>query len=99
MDTNIYKIPVQGSRIQRAIITALNFMTGIVYKNNIKPNNERLDKNIAEVSNLKQESLDNYESLLDTQFELEQAKDDIVDQMESQIDLEFRVAQLEDREE
>ena len=49
-----------------------------------------------ENESIKQESLDNYESLIDTQFALEQAKDDLVGQMEAQLDLEFRVSQLED---
>ena len=45
---------------------------------------------------IKQEALDNYEELLDTQFELEQAKSDIATNLEGQLDLEFRVSQLED---
>lgn len=93
---NLWYIPPQGGRIQRSIINTLNFMTGIVFNAIVKPNSEKLDKNVNDTNALKNESLDNYESLLDTQFELEQAKDDLVDQMEAQLDLEFRVSQLED---
>ena len=63
------------------------------YKGNEAENITKLEK---ENASIKQENLDNYESLLDTQFELEQAKDDLIDQMEAQIDLEYRVSQLED---
>lgn len=96
---SIYHLEPQGSTIERAIINILNFLTDIVTETMVKPNEVRLNENIKDTSNLKQESLDNYESLLDTQFELEMAKDDLVDQMEAQLDLEFRVSQLEDNKE
>lgn len=93
---NLWYIQPQGGRTQRAIINALNFLTSIAYETIVKPNSAKLETNINDTQTLKAESLDNYESLLDTQYELEQAKDDIVDQIEAQLDLEFRVAQLED---
>ena len=93
---NIWHIPVMGNKIERAIITTLNFVTDMVYEKIVKPNNTKLDKNVAETDNLKQETTDMYEQQLDNEYELELAKDEIVDQMEQQLDLEFRVSKLED---
>ena len=94
---NVWHIKPQGNTLERAIINALNFVTDIVYNTIVKPNSEKLDKNVSDTVALKKESLDNYESLLDTQFELEKTKDDLIDQMEAELDLEFRVSQLEDK--
>lgn len=96
MEKSNYHLPVQGSTIERAIINTLNFLTDIVTETIVKPNGEKLDKNVNDTENLKTESTDNLEQLLDTQFELETTKDELVDQMEQQLDLEFRVSQLED---
>ena len=93
---SIWHIKPQGNTLQRAIINTLNFVTDIVFNTIVKPNSEKLDKNVNDTNDLKSESLNNSESLLDTQFELEQTKDDLVEQMEAQLDLEFRVSQLED---
>lgn len=93
---SVWHIPLQGGRVERAIINTVNFLVDIVYDTFVKPNNEKLEINVNDTNNLKKESIDTYESLLDTQFELENAKDDLVDTMESQLDLEFRVSQLED---
>ena len=93
---NIWYIPVMGSKIERAIITTLNFVTDMVYEKIVKSNSVKLDENITETDYLKQETTDIYEQQLDTEYELELAKDEIVDQMEQQLDLEFRVAKLED---
>ncbi len=93
---NVWHIKLRGSSLEREIINVLNFLTDIVFNTIVKPNNVKLDKNINDTQNLQTESLDNYETLLNTQYELEQAKDDIVDNLEAQLDLEFRVSQLED---
>lgn len=93
---SVYHLEPQGSTIERAIINTLNFLTDIVIETIVKPNGEKLDKNVNDTENLKTERTDNLEQLLDTQFELEQAKDDIVNSLEAQLDLEFRVSQLED---
>ena len=93
---SIYHLQPQGSTIERAIINTLNFLTDIVIETIVKPNGEKLDKNVSDTENLKTESTNNLEQLLDTQFELEVTKDELVGQMEQQLDLEFRVSQLED---
>lgn len=93
---NVWHIPLMGGKIDRAIITTLNFITDVVFEKIIKPNSEKLEVNLADTNNLKQETTDMYEQQLDTQYELELAKDELVDQMEQQLDLEFRVSQLED---
>ena len=98
-NNSIYHLEPQGSTIERAIINVLNFLTDIVTEAIVKPNSEKLDKNMKDTDKLKVESTDNLEQLLDTQFELEQAKDELVDQMEAQLDLEYRVSQLEDNKE
>ncbi len=85
-----------GTQTQRSIINAVNFLSDVVYELIVKTNGEKLEKNIQDTNELKQESIDNYEELLDTQFELENAKDDIVNNLEAQLDLEYRVSQLED---
>ena len=95
-NNSVYHLEPQGSTIERAIINILNFLTDIVTETIVKPNGDKLYKNVKDTERLKVESTDNLEQLLDTQFELEQAKDDLVDQMEAQLDLEFRVAQVED---
>ena len=93
---NIWYIPPKGSKIERTIIAAVNFVIGVVYEKIVKPNSEKLETNIADTDNLKQDTADIYEQQLDTEYELELAKDELVDQMEQQLDLEFRVSQLED---
>ncbi len=98
-NNSIYHLEPQGSIIERAIINVLNFLTDIVTETIVKPNGDKLDKNVKDTEKLKVESADNLEQLLDTQFELEQAKDELVDQMEAQLDLEYRVSQLEDNKE
>lgn len=93
---SIYHLKPQGSTIERAIINTLNFLTDIVTETIVKPNGEKLDKNITGTENLKTESIDNLEQLLDTQFELETTKDEIVDNYEELLDLQFEVEQLKD---
>lgn len=93
---NIWHIEPKESREQRAIINTLNFLTDIVFSTIVKPNDEKLEQNVNDTLNLKSDSLENYEALIDTQYELEQAKDDIVDNLEAELDLEFRVSKLED---
>ena len=93
---SVWHIPLQGGKVERAIINTVNFLVDIVYDTFVKPNNEKLETNVNDTNTLKMESVDTYESLLDTQFELENAKDEIVEQYEAQLDLEFRVSQLED---
>ncbi len=96
MGKNVWHIKLRGSTLEREVINVLNFLTDIVFNTIVKPNSEKLEKNVNDTQTLQLESLNNYESLLDTQYELEQAKDDIVDNLEAQLDLEFRVSQIED---
>ena len=93
---SIYHLQPQGSTIERAIINTLNFLTDIVTETIVKPNGEKLDKNVNDTENLKAESTDNLEQLLDTQFELETTKDEVVDNYEQLLDLQFEVEQLKD---
>ena len=93
---NVYHLEPQGSTLERAIINVLNFLTDVVFETIVKPNGEKLDKNVADTENLKVESTDNLEQLLDTQFELGTTKDEVVDNYEQLLDLQFEVEQLKD---
>ena len=93
---SVYHLQPQGSTIERAIINTLNFLTDIVTETIVKPNGKKLDKNVTDTENLKIESTDNLEQLLDTQFELETTKDEVVDNYEQLLDLQFEVEQLKD---
>lgn len=94
-NSNLHLEP-QGSTIERAIINTLNTISDIIVETIVKPNGEKLDRNVADTENLKTKSTDDLEALLDTQYELETTKDDVVDNMEQILDLQFEVEQLKD---
>lgn len=91
-----YHLEPQGSSVEVAIINILNFLTDIVTETIVKPNSEKLDKNVNDTENLKTESTDNLEQILDTKYELEVAEDDITNNLESILDLQYEVEQLKD---
>lgn len=93
---NNYHIEPRGSTLERAIINVLNFLTDIVTETIIKPNVDKLDKNVEDTSTLKVESIDTYEDLLDTKYKLEVAEDDITNNLESILDLQYEVEQLKE---
>lgn len=95
-NNSAWHIKPQGTPLHRAMINAINFLADVVYESIVKPNTSKLETNIQDTDTLKNDSVETFEQLLDTQFELENAKDDISYNLETQLDLEFRVSQLED---
>lgn len=97
-NNNIWHIPPQGSTIERVIINTLNFVTDIVYKTIVKPNGEKLDKNVNDTRALENQISEDNDTILDLMYENDLLKDQVSEDNDAILDIDFRVSQLEDKE-
>lgn len=86
---NLFYIKPRGSQTQQSIINVLNYVTDIICKNIVLPNDEKLK--VAET----QISEDN-DTILDLQYQNDLLKDQVEEDNETLLDIDYRVSQLED---
>ena len=97
-NNNVWHIKPQGSTIERVIINTLNFVTDIVFETIVKPNNEKLDKNVNDTKTLANQVSEDNETILDLQFKNDLLEDDNAEMNEAILDIDYRVSQIEDKE-
>ena len=86
---NLFYIKPRGSQTQQSIINVVNYVTDIICKNIVLPNDEKLKVAVEQISK------DN-DTILDLQFQNDLLQDQVEEDNDALLDLDYRLNQLED---
>lgn len=93
---NVWYIKPQGSTLERAIINALNFISGMVYDKIVNPNNDKLDINVQDTETLKIQVNEDNDTILDLQYQNNLLQDQVEEDNDAILDIDYRVSKLEE---